>query len=414
MKRVNLYLLNMSREDNTSGVDRYINILIEGLRFCENINLCFINFIEGESFLFPRKEYKKEYYHYCEIPLPVTIREILLEPYWMSKYSEQVFRQIHNLFHSNELNIIHLHTINLIDFALFLKKRLPCYIITHLHCIPWKQYYNTDRKRFNRVYKEVYIEKKNVSQILGTIGLQCEYRAYKYSDHIICVTECARLFLLGLLPKLNKERISVIYNGLYDAVGESKMNRPKDKFRFFYVGAFIESKGLKFILKSLRILKSKGLLPTLVAAGKYTDEQYRQIMEEYSDLDIELKGLLCYSELQKEYTKCNAGIIASLQEQCSYAAIEMMMHGLPIVTTDVDGLHEMFDDHINALKIPVSFSLTRGLEVDTNRLAEAMYEIMTNSKLRKLISKGARNNFKQKFSASRMLEETIKVYETIV
>lgn len=47
----------------------------------------------------------------------------------------------------------------------------------------------------------------------------------------------------------------------------------------------------------------------------------------------------------------------SLQEQHSYAAIEMAMFGMPMIITAVDGLDEMFVDEISCLKVNTLFDI---------------------------------------------------------
>lgn len=409
-----VFLLDMSYEDNTSGVNRYLNVLIESLLQIESISICRLSFIRGEKNLFIHEECTNSAnFRYFKIPLPVSLKEILIHPYWMIKYSEQVYRQINFLFSKNERVILHIHTINLIDFALFLKDRIPCFILTHLHCIPWKHFYNMDRKRFNIIYDEIVRKGKKEYQVKNIVGLSSELSAYENSDHIICVTNCAKKFLLGLMPRKSDADISVISNGLPD--GQKRIrNKKYDKFTFLYVGVLSESKGVVFILKAMRILKRKGINPKLIVAGQYIKERRDQILEEYADLDIELKGLLSFSELENEYLTCDAGIISSLQEQCSYAAIEMMKYRLPIITTDVDGLHEMFDDRINALKVPVEFSMTKGLEVNTLKMALCMQELIEDDNLRDRLSRGAYLKFKQFFLVNKMVENTLNVYESLM
>lgn len=40
MKTINLFLADINVAGNTSGVDRYISVLIEGLKKYININIC--------------------------------------------------------------------------------------------------------------------------------------------------------------------------------------------------------------------------------------------------------------------------------------------------------------------------------------------------------------------------------------
>lgn len=64
-------------------------------------------------------------------------------------------------------------------------------------------------------------------------------------------------------------------------------------------------------------------------------------------------GHLERKELKKWYQMADIGVIPSYTEQCSYVGIEMMMHGLPIVTSDGFGLRDMFKDQGNAIVVPI-------------------------------------------------------------
>ena len=48
-------------------------------------------------------------------------------------------------------------------------------------------------------------------------------------------------------------------------------------------------------------------------------------------------------EVDDVYKFAYIGVMPSFHEQCSYTAIEMMRHGIPIVGTDSTGLAEMLD-----------------------------------------------------------------------
>lgn len=56
-------------------------------------------------------------------------------------------------------------------------------------------------------------------------------------------------------------------------------------------------------------------------------------------------------DLSYPYSICDIGLIMSLQEQRSYATIEMVMFGMSMIITVVDGLDEMFVDEISCLKV---------------------------------------------------------------
>ena len=128
-------------------------------------------------------------------------------------------------------------------------------------------------------------------------------------------------------------------------------------------------------------------------------------------VEFEYCGLLSFEELQTKYRQCDIGILPSLQEQSSYVAIEMMRHGMPIITTAVDGLDEMFVDGVDALKVKPLFSLAKGLYLDVKALAEAIVDLWEHPTKRECLGRSARETFLKKHTVERMIKETICVYK---
>jgi len=124
-------------------------------------------------------------------------------------------------------------------------------------------------------------------------------------------------------------------------------------------------------------------------------------------------GCISFHELIKYYRRCDAGIIASLQEQSSYVAIEMAMFGLPIITTAVDGLDEMFTDNVNALKVNTRFSLFFGLTADVDTIADKIIILIENRQLRLLLGKNVRYLYESDFTLKRMIQQTVAVYHEV-
>lgn len=54
-------------------------------------------------------------------------------------------------------------------------------------------------------------------------------------------------------------------------------------------------------------------------------------------------GKVSSSEVEDVYRSAYIGVMPSFHEQCSYTAIEMMRHKIPLVGTDTTGLAEMLD-----------------------------------------------------------------------
>lgn len=416
MERINIYLLNLGHEAATSGVDRYLNVLSDEIGpYTGEIRVYKIQLIKTASRIFYEQE-EKTHYTEITIPFPLDSNEVIRERYWMRKYNQHIFRMIEPLFDKESLSILHLHTLNLIDLALYIKSQVRCKIITHLHCIPWKNSFNSNKKRFNRLYTESYLLREKKIEKEAFITNNCELDSYYTPDKIIAVTRCAKDFLQNTM-KVPPAKIHIIPNGLFDC-NENSGNRklPKNKYEVFqclYVGVLSESKGIFYILDALRIVSSKGYKVNLNVAGSYSGEAKRKIDSNYAGLSVNLLGRISFDELKEQYLKNDMGIIASLQEQCSYAAIEMAMFGLPVITTAVDGLDEMFEDETNALKVNTVFSNVFGLKVDTDMLADNIIRLIENEELRIELGKNVRKLYEEKFTSERMIRETISIYKEL-
>lgn len=403
----------MANSNNTSGVDRYIGVLLKGLEAYPFIHVHWIHLRYDTGILF-HCEIQSTSYLKMIIPLPQHLSGIINEVFWVQKYNEQVYRLVKHLFEKKQNCILHLHTLNLIDLAIYIRERIECKIITHLHCIPWKGLYNRDMKRFNQLYTQFYL---NSSSEMKAIDFVCDHelRSYIAADHIICVTQCALVFLKKIIHNSLPD-VSVIPNGINDLCYREKVEAGtmNNTFNLLYVGVLSQSKGLRFILEAIRKVEAKGYKIVLTIAGKSFPASDYQIKEANKDLTLNLLGHIPFEELVEYYRRCDGGIIASLQEQSSYVAIEMAMFGLPVITTTVDGLDEMFTDSVNALKVCTKFSGVTGLLVNTDEMAEKIIMLIENSELREELSKNIRKLYEDKMTIGRMMKQTVSVYQDVI
>ncbi|MDR0505278.1 MAG: glycosyltransferase family 4 protein [Dysgonamonadaceae bacterium] len=414
MNEINLYLLDMSYENNTSGVDRYIGSLLAGLENFPFIHVYRILFLSG-NILF-HKEEKRKNYTQAVIPMPQQSDEIIGERYWFQKYNEQFFPLVKHLFENKPNRIIHIHTLNLIAPALYINSQIPCKIITHLHCIPWKDFYNKNPKKFNQLYASYYLDDAQLPDKQRFLTNNCESDSYTIPDKIICVTHCAKDFLKKAM-EIPEENIAVVSNGINDMENDTAGKASKkrsDTFQCLFVGTLSEGKGIFYILKALRKVQAQGFSVCLNMAGMCNSSVRKQIKEEYGDLQVNVLGRIPFEELQSLYRESDIGIIASLQEQCSYAAIEMAMFGLPVIATAVDGLDEIFTDGVNALKVNTRFSKVFGLSVDTDMLADKIIALIENDRLREQLGINVRKLYLEKFTLERMAQQTIHVYKETI
>ncbi|MDO5572261.1 MAG: glycosyltransferase family 4 protein [Bacteroidales bacterium] len=414
MGKINLFIIDMAHASNTSGVDRYIETLIKSLVKEAYINIYRIQLKNDCELLFPKVETINDCITYT-IPLPQEYNTIIAERYWIRKYNEQIYRITESLYIDKENIIIHIHTLNLIDLALLIKKKINCKIITHLHCIPWKGIFNNDIQKFNRLYTMYYMGDKNISiNSKLYITNNCEAESFILADAVVCVTECAIDFLDRIFP--DHANCYLIPNGIDDREDKHTKSKKlnKEDVNILYVGAVTNSKGLNYILEALRIVRQKGYTCTLTIAGSFEEKSMNKLKDDNQNQKMNIKGRLPFNELKLLYETSDIGIISSLQEQASYVAIEMAMFSLPIVTTAVDGLDEIFTDNINALKVNTKFSEVFGLTVDTDMMAEQIIKLIESHELRTNLGKNARRLYENELNIDLMRERTVELYKKVL
>ena len=406
--KTNLILVDMASAWSVNGVMRYLQELIDVMRADHTYQITWLRFVHQLSSGVIAE--KRKGVQHLTIPLPDDMQSVFKniekkQVLWQ-KALDYLFINLHQKGHV----ILHLHTLNLMDFALYAQKRIPCKIIMHIHCIPWKGLYNNHAEQFNLLFEKYYI-KKDYSNPSDYIFREYERNCYTQSDCIICVTECARDFILNTCPH-NASNIYVIPNGIKCIAPPKRYKNVSDSFQCLFVGNSTRSKGLEYILKALEIVNMQYDV-CLTIVGNHSSGTQMCIHSQHPFLDIKFTGKVNFLELKELYMQADIGIIGSLQEQCSYVAIEMLMFGLPIVTTDVDGLGEIFTNEKDALTVPVHYRPRNGLMVDYISMAASIIKLIESPKMRESLGRNARRTYREKYTAIRMGKLTKSIYNTM-
>ena len=77
----------------------------------------------------------------------------------------------------------------------------------------------------------------------------------------------------------------------------------------------------------------------------------------------------------------------------------------PIIATSIDGITEQITDGVNGILVPPK---------DPPALAKAVIRVLTNKELVRTMGLSAREKVEQEFSVEKMVEETEKVYLSLL
>ena len=175
------------------------------------------------------------------------------------------------------------------------------------------------------------------------------------------------------------------------------------------MGRLDEGKGVGFLIEAFRRILNRMPEAHLLIAG---DGDYDTCLKASADIwsRITYTGKVGKETLYDFYRIADIGVMPSFLEQCSYVAIEMMMHGLPIVGTDSTGLSEMLLPECR-----VGFIKDRGEEyvIDTEALSNKILELLNDQVKRQLIGKIYRDRFHEKYMYANMMDRIKKCYENL-
>lgn len=219
--------------------------------------------------------------------------------------------------------------------------------------------------------------------------LQFEYKLlaplfkkiWSNASAIAACSEGLRQRALKFFPDV---RISSIPNGVDLASFKSGSRRGIAKpLRLITVGRLSPTKRMELLIESIKLLRERGIDVQLkVVGGGSLEQKLRQMVSQQGlDSTIEFTGRVDAGQMPRLYQESDIYVSATMQEGMSNAMLEAMACGLPIVTTQCEGLDELISDNgiivkdANADKIAQS---VQKLVADTS-----IYEKMCAAAVRK-------------------------------
>lgn len=225
--------------------------------------------------------------------------------------------------------------------------------------------------------------------------------AAKRSKHIITISEYVKNELVKTF-NLDKDRLTTTYCAA-DKIDEpaKEYKKLKDSEFLLYVGRPQPHKNLEKLLDALSILTKKYPDLKLALVGK-NDALFERLKaaagKKGVDGSVVFTDFVSEEELRWLYENAKAYVFPSLSEGFGMPALEAMVHGCPVVSSNATCLPEIYGNaaHYFAPTSPKD-------------MAEKIDEVLTNSKLRSRLIKNGRARVHD-FSWRKMAEQTLTVY----
>ena len=177
-----------------------------------------------------------------------------------------------------------------------------------------------------------------------------------------------------------------------------------DEFLFGCVSVFVPEKGQRHLVEALAAVRKSHPEARLLLAG---DGRDRGNLEALASRLGQCEAVLFpgfVNDVAKVYDALDAFVFPSEFEGLGTALQSAMAAGLPAISTSRGALAEVVDHERTALVV----------EPDGKNFAAAMLRLMTDANLRKKLGEAGRREVQQRFSAERMVDRTVQVYQEVL
>ncbi len=313
---------------------------------------------------------------------------------------------------NKERLIFHLNYLHNLVFAETLKKYFNCCIMATVHYLDWEFKLSGNISRMEKI-----LDRHEEGNQVLTSFLK-EQIFLNMVDRIICLSHHTYHLLLTMY-KIEKEKIAVIYNGLKDAYSKDvpssvirlKYGIPAITPIVLFAGRLDTIKGVKYVVKAAKKVLKEFPDCHFIVAGNGDYDLYMQECGIHW-FKIHFTGLLERKMLYEIYRIADIGLMPSLHEQCSYVAIEMMMHGVPLIASTSTGLNEMVQEGVTGFHLPVK-ELQEDVEIDPAFMAERIILLLRDQVSRERMKIASRKRYEMLYSIDKMGESMRGVIESL-
>lgn len=412
-----IYIFNTDSQAGDYGIGTYLRELKVCLRSEPEITLTFVELQSVE------KEFSAAEMagvRYIKIPSPQAHPSWQIQAKRMKTYNLAVCCLLKKHINTGEENVFHLNYLQHDSLVPYLREMVPlCKIIYTIHYL--NRISNNENK--NVYYDEIGKKKHGWIDTAGGFVYDSYSRMKAMCqsvDRVICLSSHTYNLLQTELEP-SHDKLALISNGLQDEarmLDEEQKRAFKEELSFavnekvvLFVGRLDAAKGLLLLIRAFKKVIAYIHEARLIIVG---DGRYDELLKECSSFygKVTFTGRVDKDFLYRLYQITDVGVHPSLNEQCSYVAIEMMMHGIPLIGFDVIGVGEMIKSGYNGYKVHIGDEV---LPVSENtllveQLGDYIIKVLQNGKLRRELGKKSREAYLNRYDEVRMKNKLLEVY----
>lgn len=239
---------------------------------------------------------------------------------------------------------------------------------------------------------------------------QEERNIYNIVDSVVCLSDSTEKILHEIyqVPQNKIWKIPNGYNSRLKLKPTRKCARRRlglrlDDKLLLFVGRPARYKGVEPLLKAVALVKKTyPAIRCALVGSTHGYMSYENLVKPIA-ANLIYTGQITQKELNYWYAAADVGILSSYTEQCSFAALEMMNSGVIIVSSDGNGLRDMFKNAKNAYVAHIDSIMK--VDLYSKKLANSICRALSASiKESRRMIKSNRQLLDGKFSPIRMAE----------
>jgi glycosyltransferase involved in cell wall biosynthesis len=223
-----------------------------------------------------------------------------------------------------------------------------------------------------------------------------------FTDHVITVSNFDRKQALkyAIVPD---QKMKVIYNGSPDLTYKNIRKDSDGYLRILMVARFQYPKDHDTLFKAVTMVKDEKIKVDLIGSGEH-EETYKSLAKE-----LKIDHLITFhgesNEVPTFLNQADVFVLTSIFEALPLSICEAMSVGIPILASNVGGIHEMVKNDYNGYLVPAK---------DHTFLAERIKQLIRDEKLLKRLGENSRKTFDETFSIHKMWTCTENYIKQIV
>ena len=235
----------------------------------------------------------------------------------------------------------------------------------------------------------------------GAVYLSMERALKRATSGMIFESDYARRQYIDKVGRITFPH-RIIYNGLFDEEF-APVDTQQAPYDFLFIGEFRELKGLFTLIEAVQRLCAGGHDFRLLMAGSGPDEAALRKRIEREQLDSLVTVSAPIHPARSAFAQARCVVVPSLHESMPYIVLEAIAARIPLITTAVGGIPEIYGSMRDSLLSPG----------DVTALAGRMQDFLDSPEMHERAAAELHHYARSHLTVTQMVSEILEFYESV-